>query len=83
MSYNNYFMSVTFRNANKSYKGKNRNGKKPVVQYREQKGNWLYSHFQKIYNPKIPTSPRLRPSYKVIPGANGPAFGYDLPERRR
>ena len=43
-------MSVTFRNANKSYKGKNRNGKKPVVQYREQKGNWLYSHFQKIYN---------------------------------
>ena len=44
-------MSVTFRNANKSYKGKSRNGKKPVVQYREQKGNWLYSHFQKVYNP--------------------------------
>jgi hypothetical protein len=41
-------MSIIFRNANnKKYKGK---GKKPVVHNREQKGNWQYSHFQKIYN---------------------------------
>jgi len=50
-----YFMSIIFRNANnKKYKGK---GKKPVVHNREQKGNWQYSHFQKIHNatdqPKI------------------------------
>jgi len=49
-------MSITFRNASKSYKGKGK-GKKPIVQYRDQKGNWLYSHFQKVHNatdqPKI------------------------------